>query len=376
MPSGFVKTDATRFVLDGAAFPVVGINSYFLSFCSDGARSATLDAIRQTGANVIRSWGFLDRLTRTAGQPAFQYKDGGQVQYNDGPDGLQLLDSLVSMAEQYGLRLILPLLNYWENPLGGLNTYLQWLIDPQDIPQDAGAQAQLFYQNANTKNAFKNWINHIVTRRNAITGTLYADSPAILGWELANEPRCTDSQVLLPWVQEMSLFVKSLDSNHLLAVGDEGFYTWETPPNSLYSGGQGLDFDATLAIREIDFGTYHFYPDSMKVPIDFGSAWIRDHVNSGQHANKPVLLEEYGIAIAQPSEPDEYRTATVAERNGKYSEWLETVYDSRGAGDLLWMMGCHRPDVQGYYDEYTVYSATDIPFLGAHATAMRNRAES
>jgi hypothetical protein len=65
--------------------------------------------------------------------------------------------------------------------------------------------------------------------------------------------------------------------------------------------------------------------------------------------------------------------ANSDDRNGNYADWLKTVHDSGGAGDLLWMMGCHQADVAADCDAYTVYSAADIPFLAAHATAMRNR---
>ena len=46
------------------------------------------------------------------------------------------------------------------------------------------------------------------------------------GWNLINEPRCTgcDTGPLQAWITEMAQHVKSLDPNHLLSVGAEGFY--------------------------------------------------------------------------------------------------------------------------------------------------------
>lgn len=36
--------------------------------------------------------------------------------------------------------------------------------------------------------AFKNFMGAIITRKNSLTGLYYRDDPAILGWEIANEP--------------------------------------------------------------------------------------------------------------------------------------------------------------------------------------------
>jgi mannan endo-1,4-beta-mannosidase len=53
----------------------------------------------------------------------------------------------------------------------------------------------------------------------------YKEDPVIFGWELMNEPRNYDDSsgdTLQAWINEMSAFVKSVDSQHMLAVGSEG----------------------------------------------------------------------------------------------------------------------------------------------------------
>ena len=201
---GFVKTDETFFVLNGSPLPVVGINCYFLASCSDDAREATLQAIKPTGANVIRSMAFLNSAERPPSGPIFQFGSNGAIVVNEGPDGLGRLDSLVHLAEQYGYRLILPLVNYWDD-LGGMRTYLGWLFPGQNLAVEE------FYKRPEARAAFKNWVACVLNRRNSITGTLYRDSPAILAWELANEPRCPNPsgrELLLDWVRDMSQFLK------------------------------------------------------------------------------------------------------------------------------------------------------------------------
>jgi mannan endo-1,4-beta-mannosidase len=365
---GFVNTDKTLLVLNGSPFPVVGVNCYFLGWCGDTAREVTLQAIMATGVNVIRSMAFLNSVERPASGPTFQYSSNGSIVVNEGPDGLGRLDSLVHSAEQYGYRLILPLVNYWDD-LGGMRTYLEWLFPGQNLATEE------FYRRPEARAAFKNWAASILNRHNSITGKVYRDSPAILAWELANEPRCPipgGRELLLDWTRDISQFLKTQDPNHLVALGDEGFLRHNDPPNHLYTGEYGVDFEATLGIPEIDFGSYHFYPapKQMNVPLGFARRWIDDHVAAGQRANKPAILEEYGIRIG------DYGVTLGSERDGWYARWQQAVYDSGGAGDLLWMIGSREPEVAGNHDDYTVYSASEIPSIVVHADAMRNRGKA
>jgi len=194
---------------------------------------------------------------------------------------------------------------------------------------------------------YRNWVQHVLTRTNTITGRLYRDEPAILAWELANEPRCETPDgavVLLNWVREMSQWVKQQDPNHLLAVGDEGF------------GGE-----AFLQIAKIDFGTFHLYPQAWKQPdpVAFGVRWIERHIAAGRSAGKPMLLEEYGM--------------TGDQREVTYRAWLDAVLLQGGAGDVAWMLasmddttGALYPD----YDHFTFYQPEDVPAIRDHVAEM------
>lgn len=62
------------------------------------------------------------------------------------------------------------------------------------------------------------------------------------------------------WITEMASYVKSIDSNHLLEAGLEGFYgssKQQINPNFQV----GTDFIANNQINGIDFATVHSYPD-------------------------------------------------------------------------------------------------------------------
>lgn len=63
---------------------------------------------------------------------------------------------------------------------------------------------------------------------------------------------------------EMASYVKSIDRNHLLEAGLEGFYGQTTPQRThLNPAGYniGTDFIANNLVPGIDFATLHSYPD-------------------------------------------------------------------------------------------------------------------
>ena len=296
------------------------------------------------GANAIRSWAFLDAAEFAPGSVAFQYSANGRIAINDGPDGLERLDALIAAAEEFGIALILPLVNYWPD-FGGMPMYLTWLGIEGDVAN--------FYSSPEARRAYRAWVEHLLTRRNSITGRLYSEEPGILAWELANEPRCAipgGRDLLLDWTAEMSAFAKHLDPNHLVALGDEGLF-YRRGRGHLYDGTYGVDFEAVLAIDTIDFGTYHFYPQHWGLAdnLEFAEQWISDHVAAGNRAGKPVLLEEYGLKI------DGSSVCSAAERDGWIDVWLRSVAQAGGAGALRWMLGCDAPDTCGYRDDYTIH---------------------
>ena len=342
----FVRTNATRFELNGQPYLVNGGNCYYAGFRSDLVVNAAFNLAANIGFNVLRMWAFLD--VATPGDAA--WFQSGPGLFNDGPNGLQLLDRVIQLAESHNLRLILPLVNHWDD-FGGMNQYCRWL---------GLARREDFYTNADARAAYRQWVEHVLRRVNTLTNRQYRDEPSIMAWELANESRCEipgGCEILLNWADEMSRFVKTLDGNHLVALGDEGFFRRAgAGGHHDYNGSHGVDVEASMGIPTLDFGGCHLYPsyEPNSDTTEFGSRWICEHIEAAGRANKPMLIEEYGVK-------------NRAERDGIFGRWWNTIKQSGGAGGLLWMIASTGDDGQPYpdYDGYTVYSAAEIPSVTA-----------
>lgn len=82
---------------------------------------------------------------------------------------------------------------------------------------DYGGSHTTWYTNTAAQAQYRTYIKAVVSR--------YITSTAVFAWELANEPRCSgcNTDVIYKWAADTSAYVKSLDPNHMVALGDEGF---------------------------------------------------------------------------------------------------------------------------------------------------------
>lgn len=354
----FVRAKQNQFELNNVPFPVNGANNYYAAFQSDHMVERVFDVCRDAGFNVLRTWAFFD----TAKPDSWVWFQSGPGQFNDGPNGLERLDRTIALAETRNMRLILPLVNHWDD-FGGMSQYAKWL---------GLAKREDFYTHPGARDAYRRWVEHALLRTNTRTGRQYRDEPAIMAWELANEPRCEipgGAEILIAWADEMSRFVRSLDGNHLVALGDEGFFRRaHAGRNHPYNGTHGVDCEALMGIGNLDFGVCHLYPtyDNDVPPAEFGSRWIREHIEAARRANKPMLIEEYGVLVNRPETPKpwDHAVESLNERNRVFNQWWAIIEHEKGAGGLLWMVasdsgepGKRYPD----YDGYTVYDASEIP---------------
>ena len=253
----------------------------------------------------------------------------GQYFNLDPKNGIPRLDYVVAKAEFLGLKLIMTLLNNYDD-LGGINTYTNAF----------GGTHASFYTDTESQDAYKKYIEFIVSR--------YKYSSAIFSWELCNEPRCSqcDTSIVTNWATTISKYIKSLDCNHMASLGEEG---WLTPSyiggdgSYAYSGYEGVDFVKNLAIPTLDYGTVHLYPNQWGYNYSWGNTWITQHNEIGKTAHKPVVMEEY----AAPS--PELRAQWM-------SQWQNTILKNTSiAGDMIWQFATKFVDGTNPYDEYAIY---------------------
>lgn len=364
--SSFVSVDSSgSFTVDGSPFRFIGTNNYYLHYKDKAMIDSVLNSAQDAGFDVIRCWGFFDGVGNDyKNNKAFMQPLPNSYSSIAGGDSYvncwERLDYAVSEASKKGLKLIIAFTNYWTD-FGGIKEYVQWSDKKAGVDiyaKDYSADLSKFYTDNYCKTLFKNYIEHFVSRTNTVSGVAYKDDPTIFAWELMNEPRNPgkDPSVLTSWANEMTTYTKSVDTNHMVAVGDEGYFTnmegeaYESLSKTSYDGSQGVDWKALVALENVDFGTYHLYPEGWGATDDaeaWGEKWIVDHIDAATALKKPCLCEEFGI-----------NAQNGRNREFIYSKWCETIYNEGGAGGLFWMLAgidTGSSSDKGYYPDYDGY---------------------
>ncbi|KAK3941969.1 glycoside hydrolase [Diplogelasinospora grovesii] len=327
--TSFAKTNGLLFEIDGVTKYYAGTNCYWCGFLTANADVDHVFAdIAASGLKIVRVWGFNDVNTiPSTGTVWFQFLSASGSQINTGAYGLQRLDYVVSSAAAHGLQLIINFVNNWSD-YGGINAYVNAF----------GGSASTWYTNTGAQAQYQAYIQAVVSR--------YKNSTAVFAWELANEPRCSgcDVSVIYNWAAATSKYIKSLDPNHMVTMGDEGFgpLTGGDGSYPYQTSAGGYTWVDDLNITTLDFGTLHLYPDSWGQPYDWGNLWVSTHGAACANANKPCLLEEYGGT----------NNCTIE------NPWQNTALSTDGiAGDMFWQYGDTLPSCscQTSQDGNTVY---------------------
>jgi mannan endo-1,4-beta-mannosidase len=278
--------NGTRFSIDGKTGYFAGTNSYWIGFLTNNRDVDTvLDHISSSGLKILRVWGFNDVNARPgSGTVWYQLLSSSGSQINTGADGLQRLDYVVQSAEKRGVKLIINFVNNWDD-YGGMSAYVKAF----------GGTKEGWYTNAKAQDQYRKYVKAVVSR--------YAGSPAVFAWELANEPRCKgcSTGVVYQWATDISAYIRSLDASHMITLGDEGF---GLPGDTTYPYGysEGVDFVKNLGIKNLDFGTFHMYPDSCALP---------------QVVSVPSLCRSSSESlIKSPYDKGEFRTASAKAGSG------------------------------------------------------------
>lgn len=364
----FVTRAGPQLRLDGRPFRFSGTNNYYLTYKSNAMVDAVLQSAAKNDFKVLRTWGFLEASSPSATDNSgpkegvyLQTWGNGRPVVNEGASGLQKLDYVIYRAGQLGIKLVIPLTNNWAD-FGGMDQYVKWR---------GGKYHDEFYTDPTIRAWYKAYAGALLNRKNSYTGVAYKDDPTIMLWELANEPRCKGSgelptspncstDTLTTWAAEMSAYLKKHDKNHLVAVGDEGFYCNAGAGDWTENCGEGVDSRALTKLPHIDVMSLHLYPDHWGKDAAWGRAWITRHLQDARKAGKAVMLGEFGLS-------------DKGARDAVYKEWTNAVKNGGGNGDLHWMLAEKQDDGTYYpdYDGFTVYCpSSTCTVLSQHAREM------
>lgn len=233
------------------AMQKVGINNLRVLVGAEAVESVDADVVgpngeRRPGASHIK--------------PVLQTAPGV---YND--TLLRGLDYLMAELERRHMKAVLYLNNAWEWS-GGFGAYLEWagagpiaMPSPWDEFQQYHCQ---FVQSAEARRMAAEHTRFIVSRTNTVTQRPYSESPALMAWEIANEPRVFSrtpqaKEAFVNWIREQASIIKSLDANHLVTTGSEGRYGCENDT---------VLFRRVHSLPEIDYACVHVWP--------YNFAWI------------------------------------------------------------------------------------------------------
>lgn len=403
----FVKRDGSRLVLDGCTYRFAGNNVYYLFYKSHYMIDDVFDTMKRNGIRVVRTWGFGDGKAPYAadGDGLANGNEGSALQPEPGlyyEPTWRNMDYVLQAAGERGIRLIIPLVNHWsdrdvadgQNSFGGMAQYLEWCgtaITDTTVTHTVSpiTNKATFYTDTCAIDLYQAYVRYVLERVNTLTGVPYKNDPTILAWELANEPRCQASDgcpgpdALRMWTESMSDYLKSLDSNHLVALGDEGFLNEAGSADPMRDGSAGVDWKSNLQIETIDLGTVHLYPDHWGKDLEWSTSWISDHIRIANEIGKPVIFEEYGICHKSADNLHfQGQCDNQFDRDQVYLDWTR-LFETGAAGDAVWMIAgrvnganeAHERIGDDYYypnyDGFTFWEPIDImSIIRMHASRM------
>jgi mannan endo-1,4-beta-mannosidase len=332
-------------MLGGSEFRFVGANAYFLQpeivYKNYAGVAETLDEMAELGLSVVRTIGFNDHPP-DRDKAAIQVKPGV---YNE--QNLVALDMALAAARDRNIRVIIYLTGNWDH-FGGVRRYIQW------YREECRCQASQddFFTNETVKQWYKGYVTMLLNRTNVVTGVSYANDPTIIAYELGNELRSEtgNSAIVLEWLREMAEFIKTIDRNHLVGDGGEGF---DDAPK-LYprlsnrypiAGSTGNSYHRLVSIPHIDLVSYHLFPTKYELnETRDARIWISVHERLARAAGKVAYLGEFGT------------TGPVARRSRAFNQWLNHLVANKNVASLVWQIAYDgRPDSDGF----TIYYPRD-----------------
>lgn len=249
-----------------------------------------------------------------ANMPAHIVQNGqtGVISLNE--EAMLVMDRMIYLADTYGLRLIIPVIDHW-SWWGGKRELAQMVGEEEGDTKEAGP---LYDTSSNTYAAYRRIIEQLVTRENTCTGREYREEKAIMAWETGNELRGTNKAFLA----ETAALIKQLAPNQLVVDGDQQADYINAPGSASVEQGEFLG----LTDPNVDIQSNHLYGPYMSVEE------VRIQAELAEKFNKPLFIGEYGLQSLE-------RVQAVTDA------WLD---QPAIAGALVWGYRGHR-EAGGFY---------------------------
>ena len=129
----------------------------------------------------------------------------------------------------------------------------------------------------------------------------------------------------------MSGRFKSIDHNHLLTTGEIGYdnhvENYSDPDfyyngsYFLFNGSKGTSYIENTSLDNIDYASFHLYPDSWRFEPLAGNTWINDHIDISDIYQKAALLGEFGV---------------INEKVKNYKIYFETIRSTPSRSAIIW----------------------------------------
>ena len=306
----YITTRGTKLIKNEAPYNFIGTNMWYASILGSTGEGGDrerlckeLDMLKSIGIDNLRILAGPDAGSALA-NPAKPYLQQAPGLLND--TLLAGLDYTIAELEKRDMQAVIYLNNAWDWS-GGYGFYLKecgYGDSPNaNVPGgydryvDYSAQ---FSRSEEAQQLYYNFIEQIVSRTNSITGRPYTEEPAIMSWQLCNEPRPfarDNKEQFARWIAKAAALIKSIDSNHLVSTGSEGIIGCEADEQlcELIHSNKNIDY-LTSHIWPANWGwTPRQAPDSgIENACKKSVKYIEKHIAMAKRINKPLVIEEFG----------------------------------------------------------------------------------
>lgn len=360
----YVQAEGTGFVVGGVPYSYIGCNLWYGALLGSEASwgdrdrlCRELDLLSEMGIKNVRvlagGEGVSDRRDHI--RPTMQPCPGS---YND--TLLEGLDYLMQQLGRRGMKAVLYLHNAWQWS-GGFGTYLEWAGCGEAAPADDWDAYQAYHRqfvsNDSARSMALRHTRFMVSRTNRLTGVPYAEDPALMAWEICNEPRpfSRDSVTkahFVEWIAEQAQAIRAIDPNHLITTGSEGLYGCEVDIDL---------FEQIHLLPDIDYLCVHLWPFTWNWVGTFASpstaakavnkadileeewaqacrhsdGYMEQHIAVAKKIGKPLVIEEFGY----PRDRFEIACHTPTAARDRYYEHLFGYLQHGVAGCNFWAWG-------------------------------------